>query len=291
MNQSTLADGRSLYSDIIEVQSAREEVYGNGHFIWRQREVIDGEAQEKLIEYWARDNRYFRIDTQSLSNGEASGEIRRIIVRPEGFVKINARKVDDPGAIYDIGHPDEGVAKVKGQYFVSMANRIGTVQVQTYIRQWINKQPGLRNLKFNRDDAGHVIGSFSRRIDDGTKQYNVVMTAEDYRVQSWEMQFQAEDGQTTGTNQASITYGENQDEFPTKTVDTVVSNTDYSSEFECRLLEHQLEPAPLEVFSMGELGMPRSNPWFRRLVLLGSGIFLLFLYFGSKWLKRRRAEK
>jgi hypothetical protein len=205
-------------------------------------------------------------------------------------VTIEASDADDPGVVYSSCGVNDGVKHIRGQYFIAMANRIATVQVQGWLKKWRGERSDMQSLDLVQNDREGVVISFTRGVPTGTKKYEVLLSQGDYRVQSWTYRFEGLESDQHALNEATVTYDDEQKEIPIKTLDKASSNFAPPAEFECRLIEYQLEAAPMEVFSLKGVTWP-SNPWFRRTILLCIGVIFLLGYYVFRRTDGRSARK
>jgi len=100
--------------------------YGNVHYEMVQTREYPNRKGEKRrvateINYWSRDNRYFRLDTKTIESNATSpvvGERRRIVVGPDGFVELSARSAGRPLVITEWGTTEQGIDWLLGNFSV-----------------------------------------------------------------------------------------------------------------------------------------------------------------------------
>lgn len=94
------------------LEHTRNQQYGAVHYI-TQRTLTRGDEQPtcETIEYWSRDNQYFRVDRRKhLGNDFVTIDSQEIlIVRPEGYAMLHAKGDSNQPAVHNIGTTAEGM--------------------------------------------------------------------------------------------------------------------------------------------------------------------------------------
>lgn len=92
-------------------------VYFELHFVEKGANDYNS---EKRIRYWARENKYFRVDEESLTDGLES-EATKLIVRPDGYTK--SVKTEHGFAVTQIGPSEEGRELIEVASFFQASTR------------------------------------------------------------------------------------------------------------------------------------------------------------------------
>ncbi len=124
-----------------------DDDYGNVHYemvqTWEFRNTKVKRRVVTEIKYWSRENKYFRLDTKTIQSNDPSqqvGERRRIVVGPDGFVRLSARSAGRPMAIVEWGTTEVGLDNLLGDFSVLASVRC-------------------RGLKFAIIEIGESVGS------------------------------------------------------------------------------------------------------------------------------------
>lgn len=97
------------FSSIATVQSERESLYANAHFVWHETDEVGSDVTETRFESWARGSQFYRLDSYKMKDRVREGSIRRVIARPEGTTMVLATEPNDPDvhlafAVHSIVH-------------------------------------------------------------------------------------------------------------------------------------------------------------------------------------------
>lgn len=247
---------KQLYESLEPVHSKREAMYGNGHFVWLETERTGEDTVVTRVEYWARENRFFRIDTHTVRNNVEDPHVDRLIERPEGISRIIATNASDPGQLYASSYvcidgscvpsPD----KLRGQYYIAQANRLCTVPVVRLIDLWMKGEYELTNFEILRNDSTACILAFTRTVESGIRTTKVEMDPTDFRVNSWTYDYRSFDGRQQAHNSARYDYdGPNRD-IPSQSKWDGTSNFDKPISQTCALVEFDNVPADPELFEI-----------------------------------------
>jgi hypothetical protein len=111
-------------------QKVRDDDYGNVHFVMTETHEEQAEKQRTRavteIRYWARDNRYFRVDskvTESSDPKRKVGRRERMVLGPDGWISLFAESTRTPLAIHSWGSFEEGKERLGGYSFFQAAAR------------------------------------------------------------------------------------------------------------------------------------------------------------------------
>lgn len=298
-----------------------DEVYGNVHYEMVQTyEFRSTKFRRRVvteIKYWSRDNKYFRLDTKTIQSNDPSekvGKRRRIVVGPDGFVRLSAKSAGKPLAIVGWGATEEGLDNLLGDFSVLASVRC-------------------RGLKFAIIEIGESVGSeLTREIPSflmkkgvERKLTSVTLSDERSRCEIKWMQYFNEplscesimlcdvehgvvlryDGRFTQNGILSSVLKENK-EYEFERFRGVPSYYRYhldatgpaesdkysrTSEFRPRLVDW--DPVPMGIFSLeaqGLLSVAPGSVWNRRMLTLLAGLVLLGIFVAVKRARNRATE-
>ena len=247
---------KQLYESLERVQSEREAKYGNGHFVWLERDETGEDVVETRVEYWARENKFFRIDKHIVRNNVQDPHVQRLIERPEGISRIIATNASDLGQVYASsamcinGSCVPPKSSMRGQYYIAQANRLSTVQVKTLIDLWIKGEYELTNFQILRNDSTACELEFTRTVESGVRTTQVEMDPNDFRVRSWTYKYRSFNGKQQAFNSAQYDYNGPNPDIPSRTACLGTSNFDKPSNLICELVEFENAPADLDIFDI-----------------------------------------
>ncbi len=133
------ADERTLAAATSFLETARdvrEKDYTNVHFVVIETLVTEDARRRATFrvvtryEFWSRDNQYFRLDSRVLESNdprERVGARLRMIVQPQGYVKLRAPAEGEPFTIRDWGDSETGWSYLFGIQHLRAATRYDVV--------------------------------------------------------------------------------------------------------------------------------------------------------------------
>lgn len=271
-----------LLTDIIKIHTQRERIYGNARFTWNEIEVTDGIKNERKIEFWSRDDRYYRVDVTQVNDDGSLGDISRTIVRPEGTVRLKAKSRDDDGTIYDFGPQSEGMDAIKGNVYYCQANKKGHVLVNLLLENWLNNETEINDLSIiNADQSGPII-AYSREFQGGLGQYTITLSPMDYRVLASTYSYQRASDSYSANQDSKTEYGDTDKDIPLTYSDVATDSSGGRDTLVCTLRDYELTPAPMDVFQVSDFAFPGSvSPtqiWGRRAIVLVLAVVCLVIY-------------
>ncbi|MGB7343266.1 MAG: hypothetical protein WBD20_03580 [Pirellulaceae bacterium] len=294
LNLATANDevvSRSVLNLLVEKQKSRERQFGNLHAIWRERIVEEGKSIDQIVEFWSRDNTYFRCDVTAIGTESAEeSSVLRTVVRPEGFVKLTASNSSDPGAVIEFGPFELGWEYIRGHKWFCGSNRdfslrpvadnVIAVLEDRYECPWINAC----DYKIVSHAGGGFMAKASYTSDAGTTVDTATLAADDFCV----LECTSGDATAGYTARISNEYGI-QRVAPIKFFEEWIWKDGSKRLVEYTLEEVQFEPAVLSVFDIGDVGLSTTNSeqfvGIRRLIVLAIGLVMVAAYF-----KYRRSQ-
>ena len=285
---------RALMEEIVVAQQDRHKLYGNMHAVWTETDIdINGNKTVKRIEFWSREQKYYRVDYEQVVGESTAYRIIRELVLPERYVRLFAQEREELGDVFKRGAVSDGIKVIKGFRWYCGANKALFTEVQTEITDWLDGESKFKSYQVGKQEDGSVtITSFQERNLKGgettrllkrTQEYR--LSAGDFRVLEFHSQSNISDG-GWGKVQVHNTYTNQQVDLPqlSSNEGSASDGGPTSSRFE--LLECHLEPSPLEIFFVDELGLrpPKQTRWFPRIFLAVNGIvlFLFYLFFRKR---------
>lgn len=273
-------------------QSIRQSEYGNVHFTLHFLvKASNGYHEEKRYHYWARDDRYYRIDEETIVDGAVTEKLRRII-RPEGYAVL--RETENGYAIVNFDTKSEGLehllvqdyycASTRSYLFIDAEVPWGVAYPIEYSTESSKRQAGLFNvLSVSRMDEKVVLTSrCDVEIEGSTNRLRT-----DYRTE-----YDLKEGVVLSYEQMSYTKGMDdyeKDKF-TKTYDfkklkhipkTIARMRQVDGIQED--LEYVVEsidwsPVPMGIFAFDAQDVDRGSVWVRRAWMFGLGLAVLVAY-------------
>jgi len=284
-----------LIQRLVEQQRKRDQEFGNMHAVWREERLDEGGTlQSSKIEYWSRDDTYFRFDITTLSDSTVGGETiehtTRFIVRPEGFAKLSAQPATKEFAVIDFGSSDTGKATVQGQLWYCALNKdMPYRQVFENIVDWSREKLDFRYMIESLADGTMVATSIYGEKGNSSKCVSV-MSKDDYRVTS-----ATSNDNVTGRPALSIIRTNDYGTFHSLPLTTFQEENWSSGEKESvryRLVEVNFEAASIDVFNIEDftpsIDRGSTNHWVRRFATFMIGIALLSIYFHHRSKRRVR---
>jgi hypothetical protein len=302
----------------------RKQKYGNVHFsvleTYKVTELNGKSLRVTEQEFWTRDNKYFRLDTEiirSRNTSKPTGNRRRLIAAPDGYVELWALSDEAPMTITGWGDFSDGLEQIDDNFSFQAAARLD--------RFFFAGADAVVNELFSlqRDDADYrdipgeyelvdaslspdgsvldidfrwstVFGGEPRNVEASMKcdvEHGVVLY---YKAKHWGDDFSyhfEEEKQYDWENFGCIpklyfSQGAYSEEAGLSGVRA------YSKSYtrEITLQSVDWEPVPLGVFSLEGQGLTSvrvESVWSRRLWTLLLGLLLFGIVFLVKWMRQR----
>jgi hypothetical protein len=270
----------------------REQDYGNVHFTMVETTIArlaDGGNPTTVseLEYWARDNRYFRLDTKVVkSSGRAKvGQRERIIVEPDGYLKMFAASNDETLAVHDWGSTADGLGLLRGRPFIWAATRgYAVTDADATCRELLGEE--VEGRIGERRLTGFTPANDFSQIEIRS-HWNASGTSADSMFKCDVARGVVLHYQATLIRD-SVTYSQTSEKsydferfgtIPARHVDAISYSTGGGSSHEYRVQRVSWEPTPLGIFSLEGQGFRQpsgSAVWMRRVVVFMIGVLLVF---------------
>ena len=269
---------KHLLKRLVEAQASRVREFGDMHAVWHKHKVDEEGLEENLtIEFWSRENRYFRADIVNHEHA-SEGELitKRWIVRPEGFVRIVSRGNKSEDALVDYGSAEEGLEAIRSKEWFCISNRdMPFRQVADNVTNFLeNKLDFDYKVTMGDDDTVVAVSNYGTVGNSST--CISIMSPIDFRVLSGTSNDDVTD--RTGLSLTRLnTYGESHS-IPTSMVQEKLWSNGDSGFTRYDLKEMQLGPADLEIFDIEAFKSSEKNNWNRRLAIFLVGISLIAIY-------------
>jgi hypothetical protein len=289
-----------LLDELLAANRKRETPFGNMHAIWTKEEVTDGKKVESTIEFWSRENKYFRFDETFTQDGF---KVERHFAVPSRYARFASYGPDSRGAITKHDTAEIGRQIVRSQGWFCEANKRLLDPMEDLVQFWLNRDDTTFQVK--REPEGNLVITKRREGEGDVDGNNVTFvnsevltfSPDDYRFLESKFRLDRSDG----------TWSE---DFSVKNYDDPLSDIPTSSRFEdiqsegidgagsdkskrivrYTLKEMQFTPAPMDVFEMPEFTKRSSYAGTRRLILLASGVALLAICFLLGYWRKRQSN-
>jgi len=278
-----------LLEELLAANSKRETLFGNMHAIWTMEEVKDGTKSNSTIEFWSRENKYFRFDETFT---QPHVRVERHFATPTRYVRFSSFSPDIRGAVTDHDTVENGRENIRGQGWFCEANKRARQHFESLVDYWLNADNVTLQVR-KEEGGGLVITVRTEGKGDRDGQHLTYANSEvlkfspgDYRFLGSKIRGDVSDG-TWGEGVFTKTYSEPPSDIPISSIQEDIESdgldgigsggTTYSVRY--TLTEMQFEPAPMEVFELPEFPALSGSNWTRRLVLLLGGAALLAIYF------------
>jgi len=280
------SEEHKLLEELLAANSKREMLFGNMHAVWTMEELKDGKKTNSTIEFWSRENKYFRFDetfTQTTSGVEPSSRVKRHFVTPSRYVRFSSFSPDIRGAATDHDSVEKGRRKIRTQRWFCEANKRLHDPMDSLVEYWLNADNV--TLQVRKEDGGGLV--ITARTEGEGEEDGQQLSYEnsevlnfspgDYRFLGSKYRLEISNG-TWSEEESKKTYSDPPSEVPTSSTFENIGRDGSAYSVRYTLQEMQFEPAPLEVFELSKF--PATNgKWMRRLVLLLGGAALLAIYF------------
>jgi hypothetical protein len=275
---------------LIEAARGASVEFGNLHVKIVHQFDAGKEKHTKDIKLWSREGKYFRVDSTvtKSTNPILVNSRERIIVRPEGFVRMASPNQVKPLAIVNFGSNQDGLDRIQGEYFFEAAIRVMSVMSPVeYFKDSVSKQAA--------DPREY---SLSTKID-GDIVFVELGWSKDKNYSNHQAAFDRATGycksssSTIGNaNQPQVKYLVKKDYekgivIPTRHVEIRSQSGSPDVQHSFQRVSFEDGPAPLGVFSLDAQGVSQGNVWVRRLLILSAALVLLGIYFAYRRVQNR----
>ena len=320
VDERTLAAAMSFLETARDV---REKDYANVHFVVIETLVTESvreRAKSRVVtryEFWSRENLFFRLDSRVLESNnprEPVGQRLRMIVQPQGYVRLLALSQGEPYTIRDLGDCDHGWGHMFGIQHLRAATRYEVVldadividallgkplglDYEGTASRVVGRQSKLVSANLSKDGSAlelkyrgnHI---FWRPTEARTTEASLVCDVEHGVVRRCEAKNYV-DGSLDFSVEEEKTYDfERFGPYPSESRrDRVFLMSKYSrsESIEAKLLRVEWNTAtPLGFFSLEAQGLgnvDHGSVWGRRLLIAATGVALFFV---TLIIKRRR---
>jgi hypothetical protein len=266
-----------LVQAIVRVQ---RDAYGSIHAVFTQRTDDAGVVSLVEVEFWSRENKFFRVDIHGKSGTNAKKTMSRLIVRPEGFFRLKASSEDNL-AIAGYGTSLEGMEQLYSESFFRAGETLGfgpkLEAISTELSQkspqssWeiISIQPvppdieeitfGLKEYTWQVRIRSPLTAIFSVSVNKASTKDAVNRTTREFSPD--------------GVLKKSVCRVERSNGSILKEEITL----DFVKQVE----------NPMGLFSIEAQGVSQGNIWVRRLLILSAGLALLGIYFAYRRVQNR----
>lgn len=259
-----------------------ETRFGNIQVEYRRTDLDNGRATTVThLRFWSRDNEYFRLDTKILEaeDPEKVDFETRLIVRPEGYVKLAKSPGTSTLAVVAYGATADGLSVLQGNRFFSAGTRAYIiVPMLHYITRMQNADSGFQSTEQSRDD--NVI-MWRGLWSDGAAASQIEIACDAHSGLCLRYSSDAtKDGRPSHRTSAEKEY-DAESIVPVLHVSSKeeADGSSWGQRFE--RLSVVEEPAPLGLFSLesqGVAGAATAGTWTRRLIILLVGLLLMGIY-------------
>lgn len=271
-------------------EKIRKGEYGNVHMVMRFVENGDnGYHTEKKIHYWARDGKYFRVDEETITDGEIS-EANRVIVRPEVYTR--SFRTSHGNAVTNVGTGEEGceIIEVASFFWAStrcyrfvdaecpfgnigdfeFSNGISTSYAENFTPIEMTRENSELSIKsrlnFGDDDATATTVRVEYDLDEGvllSYEQTEYSKGADFKLLkvSHEFDFQL------------------MKHIPTKISSKIVTMLDTWQDIEFTVEAIDWSPVPMEIFSIEVEGASSRSRFPRILLIFCGGLVIVGAYF------------
>lgn len=283
---------------LIEKQEARAESFGNLTASWiRKRVGSDNAVIYEKVDFWSRSNQFFRLDISTTDlDQHLIREIRRTVVRPEGYVLTVSASTEQEGAIVEFGDKDKGMKRIVADLCYCTANRDTTFRpLYKSVRESLTgglKCPWANScsLTINGSEDPESLSIISKfESETGKTREEVFVDGEASAVRECKSRTDLHEspGQTTTIENVF----EDQWLIPSTFQMRTVWDDGAEESVQITLESHVRGPADMSLFNIERLTDSSTNiaarPWARRGMIFGIGLILVSLY----WFFRRRTKK
>ncbi|GIX00669.1 MAG: hypothetical protein KatS3mg111_4001 [Pirellulaceae bacterium] len=286
LSSSFLSDSQEFRSLLIEVRNSiasSSKCFDNLQAEWEEtRDSSEGRTR-LLHRFWSRDGKYFRLDSSFVegkpSNIPYTGE--RIIVRPEGYVRLIA-KDGSSYAIADFGSVEDGMNRLYSHPFFRANIRGYYAYIDDVVSRFLNDD-NLSNIEGIEKNGSILVINENPLSDSRGVSYKYTRQIDVARgiVIGWK-EVGEKEGRVVVTTQVNKNYEESC--VPNEmTVLINESGEEFSTVFRTKVIKE--EPADLGLFSLEVQGVAQRAVWTRRLILFVVGLAVLggFLAFRRRY--------
>lgn len=267
------------------LESTRNQQYGSVHYIV-QRTLTHGDEQPtcETIEYWSRDNRYFRVDRRKHpgKNFTAIDSQEILIVRPEGYAMLHAQGDSLQPTVHTIGTAAEGMNLLLALPTVHGSTRAYSIIQPEMLLQPVGDNGGHRKL-INYSIEGRTLRwSTNFSMENRSTDASIVCDIDAGVCLSYEAEMR-QNGQPTIHVSAAREYN-NQEWRPIPDLETItITHPEKRPQIDSRITK-SVDWTPVDISVFLPPGPQPSGqwdrPWARRLLLglVGTCLVIAWLY-------------
>lgn len=270
-------EGQQALHEAMTAVGRSANCFDNIQAEYREETNLQDSQSVVINRFWSREGRYFRIDTIELIEGKAE-VMKRIVVRPEGFVKMDREPNKGRLVITDFGTEEQGLWSLYGfQFFRS------TIRGNFAFLDQVFQDEKLKLDGVTRDGTELTVRLVGKSLEDNTAfEYDYVIDLKRGVCVQWRESI-LKDGRKVGGSSVVKDYAKDfADLCPTK----LYAVSDNSSFLSTRT-KYQMEPAPVGLFDLGIQGHTSSRVWYRRFLLF----LILILGIGGWLVSKYRKER
>lgn len=292
-------------------QKVRDDVYGNVHFVLTETHIIknaQGTARDVTeIEYWSRDNKYFRMDTKIVesSNSSKVGMRYRMVLAPNGYISLGAESENAPLVIRNWGSFEEGWDLFGGNFFVQAAARSGGIaRADATLGKRLAAEIGdaaLQVVAVDIEPSKIVLSPDGFRLEIESLWQSPPNTTQSTTVRDVAHGVAVHYESSNSTN-GVFTFSSLSDKnydftrfgcIPSYQLEKVAKASGNAHSHEYKTQSVSWDPVPLDVFSLEAQGIGSLKPesvWRRRACTMLAGLLLLVVYIVAKRIQARATK-
>ena|GEM_PF-5239099 len=255
-----------------QIEQSQAIAYGSIHCKFSVSVEVSGNQEMFGVEYWSRDKKYFRVDETKSGNDIIES---RLIVRPEGFVRLQ-RGADDKLAVVNFGTNHDGMSILYSYSFFRAGETLG-----------FGPKLGVVVDDIRRTDSIPV-WKFTSLATKSSTLTEVELKLQEF---TWKAEIDSRSNAIVGISNLSSKCSR---EFSPSGV--LMSSICTRLNSGAKTLEEKLTlktieqiVVPLGVFSLDSQGVSRGDFWVRRMVIFGSAVVFVSVYFAYRRLRKNHA--
>lgn len=269
-------DSQQLLLETMKAVSHSASCFDNVQAEYHEEKNVKDSNAIVTNRFWSRDGKYFRIDTMEEKKGNFEVK-QRIVVRPEGFVKMDREPNSGRLVITDFGTEEEGLWDLYGYQFFRSSIR-GDFALLDQVNN--DEKLKLEDVLLNGTETTVRFIGLSPE-DSSTFVYEYVIDSERGVCVKWSASVFKDGVKVGGATVVKEYSNEITDLCPVKLKAVYENYGNYS--FTSTRTKFKMEPAPLGLFDLGIQGHTSSRVWYRRFLLflvivLGVGGWLVSKY-------------
>ncbi len=293
-------------------KKVRDDDYGNAHFVMAETfEVQDENGHTRTvteINYWALDNRYFRVDMKTLESSDPKkrvGRRERMVLGPDGWISLIASSATAPLAIHNWGSIEEGQGRLGGYSFFQAAirgfwlmradrffSKLVPDELQNEWLREVARQTQIADFHLSNDGSRMELKS-NWKSQPLYSESTMLTDVENGVVLHQELKYFGDDVLSSSSTADKKYDFERWGCIPAHHFEkrAYPDGTWYSRQYETQLVDWK--PVPLGIFSLEAQGLRSVAPgsvWSRRLLTLLVGLVLVGIYVAFKRARDRASE-